>query len=391
MDQLFTPHPYRWYLHIFTVAYFTMSFVVRFAWPPVILLAAPELGIQMTGAGAYMSAFFLGYVITQIPGGLLGDRFGTRIVFFTALFIEGTGTLGVAFAPDFATGFAFRVLTGLGGGMVFASCVRYITTLFAPKEMGLAFGILLMAPSGVGVIVPNLLMPYLLSLFTWREAFRYISLFSFFMAFLALLLVRDNPVKQQSTNFAKSTLAVLQQKNILLIGFSGMWLIFVTVGFINWGNTYCQNLGFSRELASGVMLAFGIGGVVASPLGGMISARTDNTKTALMLGFCAMSPAFWFFSQTSSYVWLVTCSFCIGFIIGFINPFTTVLTARFAPKNSMGTAAGVTGCLYQCGALIAPTVMGLSIDLSGSFQTAWFMLVLAPFLGVLFAFFIRGK
>ena len=46
------PHPYRWLLHCFTISYFTMSFLVRFTWPPLISAAAPELGISMAAAGS---------------------------------------------------------------------------------------------------------------------------------------------------------------------------------------------------------------------------------------------------------------------------------------------------------------------------------------------------
>lgn len=377
-------HPWRWWLHAFTISYFTMSFVVRFAWPPVIPLAASEFSMEMAGAGSYMSAFFIGYILTQIPGGLLGDRFGTRFVFCTALLIEGVGTLCFSMSHSYPAGFAFRVFTGLGGGMVFASCVRYITVLFPGKELGLAFGLLLMAPSGVGVVISNLLMPWLLGMFDWRGAFRAISLLSFFMAALAVVLVRDTPVRQSPADFIKNSLAVLRRKEFLILGLSGFWLIFTTVGFVNWGNTYFKRIGFDLVEAGQIMVAFGLGGVVGSPLGGWVANRVRSLKKTMISGFLCIAPAIVLFCISSGFMALAASAALIGLLIGFVNPFTTMLIRSFATENTMGTAGGVTSCIYQFGAILAPVLMGYSVDLSGSFIAAWAILGCAPLLGALF-------
>lgn len=45
-----------------------MAFVSRFAWPPLIPVIMPVMGINMTQAMTFITAFYIGCVITQIPG-----------------------------------------------------------------------------------------------------------------------------------------------------------------------------------------------------------------------------------------------------------------------------------------------------------------------------------
>ena len=83
------PHqdPYRWVIMALAVSAFVMAFVSRFAWPPVMPAVMPVMGIDRTEGLAYMSAFYIGYIITQIPGGILADRFGPRLVLAAALLL----------------------------------------------------------------------------------------------------------------------------------------------------------------------------------------------------------------------------------------------------------------------------------------------------------------
>ncbi|MGB9846504.1 MAG: MFS transporter, partial [Desulfotomaculales bacterium] len=86
---------YRWIILILTVGCFLFTFITRFAWPPLIPVVVPVLGMGMAQAGAFMSAFYFGYIITQIPAGVLADRFGVRVILAASLVIEGIATFAM--------------------------------------------------------------------------------------------------------------------------------------------------------------------------------------------------------------------------------------------------------------------------------------------------------
>jgi MFS family permease len=73
----------------------------------------------------------------------------------------------------------------------------------------------------------------------------------------------------------------------------------------------------------------------------------------------------------------------IGLLLGLLNPVLPLLTSLFAGKEFMGTASGVTGCIFQAGAIVGPWLVGMSADMTGNFEVAWFLLAGAALMGVL--------
>lgn len=68
-----------------------------------------------------LASFFYGYIITQIPGGWLADRFGGKRVFGIAMAISGISNvlLPVCARLSYLSVFILRVITGLATGVTF--------------------------------------------------------------------------------------------------------------------------------------------------------------------------------------------------------------------------------------------------------------------------------
>ena len=62
--------------------------------------------------GLVLSSFFIGYLLTQVLGGRLADRFGAKLVLGAAVVIWSIFTFLTPIAA--ATGFAVLILGGLG-------------------------------------------------------------------------------------------------------------------------------------------------------------------------------------------------------------------------------------------------------------------------------------
>src|SRR3712207_596137 len=69
-----------------------------------------------TLGGLVGSMFFLGYMLTQYPGGRLGDRFGHREMIIVSLLAAGVLTIVSGLMAGLVAFVAARVLTGLGEG-----------------------------------------------------------------------------------------------------------------------------------------------------------------------------------------------------------------------------------------------------------------------------------
>ncbi|MCF2132138.1 MFS transporter, partial [Strepomyces sp. STD 3.1] len=106
---------------------YLLSFVDRLSWPPIMPLASKDLAINSTQAGGLMTAFYIGYVITQFPGGLLVDRYGYRKVLLFSFLAMGSFTLFTGFAHSYEQAFLIRVLVGIGELFFLLLCQSYST------------------------------------------------------------------------------------------------------------------------------------------------------------------------------------------------------------------------------------------------------------------------
>jgi predicted MFS family arabinose efflux permease len=158
-----------------------------------------------------------------------------------------------------------------------------------------------------------------------------------------------------------------------------MWIM---VGFVSWGNTYIEGMGFSKAQGSMIMMIYGLAGIVASPLGGILAQKAPSPKLLFAALFITLALGTWFFGSSESLLMLGILSAVVGFALGLANPLLPYLTSCFAGKGLTATAGGVTGCIYQMGAIVAPWLMGLSLDLSGSFSSVWVLMVVGSALGV---------
>lgn len=375
--------PYRWTILMLTVACFVFTFITRFTWPPLIPVAVPDLGIAMTQAGAYMSAFYIGYVITQVPSGILADKFGVRLILAISLIVEGLATLGMGYISGFETGFMLRVITGLGAGAVFSCCSRAVAEWFSPKERGTAFGILLAAPSA-GIVLSNYIVPALEQNFKWQGAFKFVGIATVVVGVLVYMLIKAEKQEQNSGKIIDGFKIIFGNKDLVLTSLAGFCLMWVELGTATWANAYMKGeLGISVAQAGLVMIFYGLGGVIAPLLSGVISDKIGKRKFILIIAFALVIPLTIAFGYMKTIPSLSMVGFLFGFVSYVANPQLTVMVTDFAGKQWAATANGTSNFLFQFASIIGPMVMGFAVDFSGVFSSVWWIMAAGPLLGIL--------
>ena len=71
--------------------------------------------------GLVGSLLFAGYMLTQFPGGYVGDRLGHRTVIVIAIVWAGVATLLSGVMTALIGFVALRVITGLGAGLFYSN------------------------------------------------------------------------------------------------------------------------------------------------------------------------------------------------------------------------------------------------------------------------------
>lgn len=363
----------KWLILSLTVFCFLVGFIDRFIWAPIISIAAPDLGIDMTSAGMYVSIFYIGYVATQIPAGIMADRFGVRYLLTIALLLEGVSALGMAYIDSYSSGLWLRIISGFAAGTIYGPCVRSITTWFSAKERGVAFGIMMMAPSG-GVLLANQIAPFLVNLFSWQSAFLFVGVLTIFLSVLVFFTMQEMGSTARNKGFIDGLKFVFSHRELMLMSGVGFCLMWMQTGFISWGNTALENIGFSLKQGGQVMAVFGLGGLLGPVVSGYLMSRLSSKSGNLMIVYLAMVPLLFAFGASRTIIVIFLLAFLIGLLNGYANTFLPLMVSEYSGELWAASAGGVSGSIFQIASIFGPVLMGSAIDLSGSFHIIWWIL-----------------
>ena len=100
-----------------------------------------ELQLSSVQLGLIFSAFGWTYAALQIPGGLVADRIGPRILYSVCLWTWSFATIAQGFAKGFVSLFAFRLATGAFEAPSYPINNRIVTSWFPEHERASAIAL----------------------------------------------------------------------------------------------------------------------------------------------------------------------------------------------------------------------------------------------------------
>ncbi len=140
----------------------------------IVNVAVPTLATEFHATTTSIQWVVTGYLLSLavfIPvSGWAGDRFGTKRVFMFALAMFVAASLLCGLAWNIETLIAFRVLQGVGGGMLTPVGTAMIFRAFPPSERAMASS-LLAIPAVVAPAMGPVLGGYLVEYQNWRAIF----------------------------------------------------------------------------------------------------------------------------------------------------------------------------------------------------------------------------
>ena len=133
-----------------------------------------DLGISATRMGVLLSVSSLSYAISQLPMGILLDRFGERIVLGAGMFLWSLTQTATGLVRGFASFFAARVGLALGESPFVVSAVKSVSDWFDVRDRATPMGIVNSATTLGQAIAPPILTVAMLT-FGWRGMFMLIG------------------------------------------------------------------------------------------------------------------------------------------------------------------------------------------------------------------------
>ncbi|MFC0434706.1 DHA2 family efflux MFS transporter permease subunit [Kutzneria buriramensis] len=161
----------------------------------IVNVALPTIAGQFRVSPADADAVVVGYLLSLalvIPAsGWLGDRFGSKRVFLTALAIFTVASALCGLAQSLPQLVAFRLLQGLGGGMLAPVGLAMLYRVFPLAERMRAMRVLIL-PTAVAPAMGPVLGGLLVDTLTWRWVF-YVNLPVGVLTFLfGLFLLKEH-------------------------------------------------------------------------------------------------------------------------------------------------------------------------------------------------------
>jgi sugar phosphate permease len=371
-----------------------------------------ELHLSNTQVGLVFSAFAYPYLLFQVIGGWVSDRFGARRALTISAVIWASATLLTGLVGSLAAMLFARVLLGFGEGATFPTATRAMSDWTPPGKRAFAQGIT-HSFARIGNAVTPPLVVWLMALVTWRGSFVVLGIVSMIWAIAWGLYFRDNPadhaaitsgeletLPHYSTRAEKKKDPVpwLQLARRMLpvtaVYFCYGWTLWLYLAWIPQFFLHSYNLDLKKSalFSAGVFFA----GVLGDTLGGIASDRifekTGSRKKArrnlVVIGFlcslASMLPILYIHNLNVAAICLSSAFFFSEFTIG---PMWAI-PMDIAPKFS-GTASGFMNTGSALAASLSPIVSGAVIDKTGNWQLPFLGSIGLLFLGSIMAFWMK--
>src|SRR2546425_10044650 len=365
---------------------------------------AKDFGLNKTQIGLVFSAFAYPYLVLQIVGGWVSDRFGARRTLIVCSAVWAGATVLTGLAGGLTSLLVARVLLGLGEGATFPAATCAMSRWFAKEMRGFAQGIT-HAGARAGNTVAPVIIAAVMTVYGWRASFYVCAAISFAWVGLWALTFTEYP-----SDHPRITRAELEavpapgprpqvawgplfrrMMPVTVVYFCYGWTLWL---FLSWIpqyflHNYALDLKKSAIFASSVFLA----GVVGDTLGGIVTdalyRRTGSLKRARS-GMVAVCMFFTLLSLVpllcvhSLYVSLACLSAGFFFAEMTIGPMWAI-PMDIAPAYS-GTASGMMNTGSALAAIISPVVAGQLIDRFGSWELPFVGSMVLIGFGIVLAF-----
>ncbi len=375
-----------------------------------------ELGWDPAMMGTVLSAFFVGYFLTQILGGWLSDRWGAKGILGGAVAWWSLVTMFTPFARTLPAMFAIRISLGLGEGLsppcLYTSVARWVPT--SERSRAVTF---IATGMYVALVVAFPLAVWIMTHLGWPWVFYLFGLLGLVWSGVWYLLVTNKPEDHPRVSPEELDYILQGQRStpqaqtipwrrffrerafwaLLCAHFCTNWTWYT---FLTWLPTYLvQVRGFSLA-EMGIYATFpyiamiGIGNGVAWVADGMIQRGVSVTtvrKLSQTLAFGGAALFLLLLTQTTS-PWLTVL--CITLGLGSLACFSSGMGINhldIGPKYA-GVLIGLTNTAATIPGILAPIITGFIVKFTGDWNMVFYIAAAILLVGaVVWNLFATGK
>lgn len=319
-------------------------------------------GIDKATAGLSISVVFFAWVLLQLPGGFLLDRYDNRMLVWAGISIFFIAAIGGVFAPTYPAFLATRFVAGTTAVFLWTANANIVGQSFPPARRALGTS-LFVASAPAGVTIAQAVGPPLEAAIGWRGTVAAYALIAV-CGLLLFVWALDGPVRNESALSLSKFASALGNRQVLAIAVSSFCAYSLFVLFNSWMPTYATEvIGVTTGTAGTLTALLPAMGLLARPGGGWLSDRIGHRRRpVIFLAFAMVVPALVIASVATSVLVFVAALVLAGIGSQLGTGVFYVYVDELSSPESGGTSLAVLLTLSMTGSLVAPVTTGWLID-----------------------------
>jgi predicted MFS family arabinose efflux permease len=355
--------------------------------PALAPLVRADLGLSRQEAGSFLSAFYVGGVLTSFPAGWLADRVGVRWTLLAGQSMTAGCFALMTLAPGYGFLMAAVLLAGVGFGAVNPTSTKGVLIWFPAGSRATVVGIK-QAGFPLGGALGALLLPAVASGLGWRGALGVAAALIALSALVAGVGYREpaghgtGPAPLGPAGPPRVA-AVLASRPIWLVSLATFLFAAVQVVWISFLPLYLSEVAGLSALAAGAVLGQA---QVAGALGrigfGVVSDRVFGGRRLVVLILAGAATAVLCLITArlgagTPAAGLSALALAFGLTgIGWNGVHHTLL-AEIAGRDSAATAVGLCLAVSSVGVIVGPPLFGFAADRLRVYDWGWYALAAA--------------
>jgi sugar phosphate permease len=373
-----------------------------------------ELGLSASQMGLLLSAFSFSYAFSQLPMGVLLDRFGARLMLGVGMFVWSVAQLFGGFVQTLQQFLIARICLGIGEAPQFPAGAKVVSEWYSLRERGRPTGIFTTSSTIGPALAPPVLTGMLLG-FGWRWMFIVMGVMGIAVAIGWYLVYRNRRdvvlapeelthlTEEEPHTRAERRMSAAEWRGLfasrttwgMIFGFMGV--IYMVWLYLTWLPAYLEHERHLSIAKTGWIVAipylFGTLGMLSSGFvadglmeRGIAPIRSRKWPICTGLIFAAVFtvPAAYTPNTTLAIVYLSLAMYFINMASGG----AWALVSVAAPRHLVASLGSIQNFGGYFGGSFAPFITGVVVDQTHSFVDAFLISAGVSFAAALVYMFV---